>query len=422
MPLEGEKKLNVLVMGSGAREHAIADSILKSTLLNKLFLADANDGFKELGEKIEYKNFDDLAKKCSDKKIDIAIFGSEESLCEGIVDVFKEYKINCIGVNKEYSTLESSKLVAKLFIGKHGIKTADFTVASADSKVKDLPLSSYPLVIKANGLCKGKGVKIVHSENEALQTMASYLSGKFGESGKIMLLEEFLEGEELSLMSLWDGNVLLHFPTARDFKKLNKNTNSPNTGGMGAFCPVLLSNEQEEKLFEYKNKLQKALALEKADFVGFIYSGLIWAKGDWHVLEYNVRLGDPETQVLLTYLETDFLLILKKAVDKKLCEFIPNSIDNSLKLEYKSEPSACLVVATEGYPEAPKDGEKINIPNSREIKIFYAGVKKEGKNIYSKGGRILSLCTNGKNSFDKLKSFAKKIQMKNKYFREDLFF
>lgn len=270
----------------------------------------------------------------------------------------------------------------------------------------------YPIVIKADGLCKGKGVVIASNQAFAEKTINEYLDGKFGENSKTILLEEFIDGQEVSLMSLWDGKNLLDFVPIRDFKKLNKSPSAPNTGGMGAYCPVTLTQEQRTKLNEYKAQLKLALTSEKADFTGFIYSGLIWSKGQWSVLEYNVRLGDPEAQTLLTHLKTDFLAILQAALNQEL---------DKIKPEYKGGHTACLVVASQGYPKAPKDGEKVVFESPYGMKLFYAGVvQNDDGELVSKGGRVLSLCTTGNDPFAVLKHFAKRIKMDNKYFRDDI--
>ena len=321
-------KLNVLVFGSGAREQAIAEAVLRSHNIGKLFLADV--GFVKLGEIIEFTDFEDLALKCVAKEIKIAIIGPEEPLCEGIVDVLKKHNIACIGVNKHFAQLEGSKQYAKKFMKKHYLKTASYTVVTAKT-LPDYNKLSYPIVIKADGLCGGKGVVIANNAAFAKKTITDFLGGKFGENSKTILLEEFLKGEELSLMSLWDGKTLLTFAPSRDFKKLNKSPSAPNTGGMGAFCPVKMSSLQKEKLEDYKIQLEKALAAENngkgADFCGFIYSGLVWVKKEnswnWRVLEYNVRLGDPEAQVTLAHLSSDFLEILKSALKQELHKVKP---------------------------------------------------------------------------------------------------
>lgn len=411
-----QRSLNILVFGSGAREHAIADSVSRSTLLNKLYLAQS--GAFNIGEVIEFSDFEDLAKKCVDKKIDIAVFGSEEPLCEGIVDVFKKHNISCIGANKEFSEIESSKLFGKSFMKNYGIKTAKYTVVT-EEHLPDYDRLKFPLVIKADGLCGAKGVVIANNQSFAQNTINDFLGGKFGDNSKTILLEEFLQGEELSLVSLWDGKNILHFAPARIFKKLNKSLSASNTEGLGAFCAVKLNSFQQKKLDEYKKQLEKALIAEKPDFVGFICSDLIMAQKDrawdWFVLEYNVHLPDPLAQAILTHLTTDFLEVLQSAVDKKL---------DKVKLEYNENYSACLVLACEGYPKTPRDGKKITLPEetseNRGIKIYNAGVEEIDGQLYSKGGRVLSLCTTSQDPFWELKNFAKEIEMENKYFRSDI--
>jgi phosphoribosylamine--glycine ligase len=397
--------MRALVIGSGAREHALSWKILQSPKLEKLYIWGANDGFAELGEMIKADDFEQLAQISKQKGIDIVIIGPENSLVDGIVDVFAKYEISCVGACKKWAQLEGSKSFAKDFCKKHSINTAKYELVK-ENVLPDIP---YPLVLKADGLCAGKGVCVVKDENEAQKTIAEYLDGKFGEASKTIVAEEFLDGQELSLISLYDGKTLLSFIPARDFKKLENGDKGPNTGGMGAFCPVGLTGEQKEKLHLFTQKLEKALLEEGADFTGVIYSGLIWVKNDFYQLEFNMRFGDPETQALMMHLESDILDIFDKCTKKKL---------NDVSLRWKDGYSGCLVIATQGYPyDYPKG---IPIGNlSRDVEVFYAGVKKTPE-LVSCGGRVLSLCKTGKNPYANIYMAAAELEFEKKYYRTDI--
>lgn len=407
------QKINFLVLGGGAREHAIAQKLSESSVLGKLYLADSNDGFCDLGDKIQYENYEDLAKKAVQKGVDILVVGPENPLCDGIADMFKRHDIGVIGVDKNWSRLESSKYFAKKFMEKHDIKTAKYKYIKDFAEIDSL---SSPFVIKADGLCKGKGVAIVESLQAAKEVVCEYLNGKFGEASKSILVEEFLEGEEFSLMSLWDSKNLVSFLPARDFKRINADPLSPNTGGMGAFCPVKLTAAQSERLKEYEKRLWGALYAEKADFTGFIYSGLVWHDEDFYVLEYNVRLGDPETQAILTHLDSDLGEMFFSAIKQTLGEKFPEE-----KLRWKPGYSVSLVIAAETYPQSSSYGEKIS--NCPDKGIYFAGVKKEAGELFTNGGRILSVCVHGATApcaFDEAKTIADGIEFKGKYYRTDL--
>ncbi len=354
--------LKICVIGSGAREEALKDIISKSPLC-KGIVCSAQDN------------------------PDLIIFGPEQPICDGLVDYYSSKGIKCIGVNKKFSALESSKLFAKKFMVNHGIKCA-----------KLLPIESdiFPQVVKADGLCKGKGVKVVYCQSEKDEFTRKIPKPYF--------IEEYLEGNEISFMSYFNGQRLINFCPARDFKRLTSDIKSPNTGGMGAYCPVDLTEIQKEKLNIYLELLQAALIEEGADFNGFIYSGLIWAKNDWYVLEYNVRLGDPECQAILNYLDNDFLSIIL----------------NNEEPVYRSGYSACLTIASKGYPDNPIKGDEIILPQDDRVKVYFAGVKSENDRIYSNGGRVLSLCTVAENPFPLLKNYAEKIIMEHKIFRDDI--
>ena len=354
--------MKVCVIGNGAREEALKEAVKKSPLCSELV-------------------------ESPDENPDLIIFGPEQPICDGLVDYYQSKGIRCIGVNKQFSKLESSKLYAKKFMVENNIKCAKLLPVECDI---------FPQVVKADGLCKGKGVKVVFSQQEKDEFTRKLNMPYF--------IEEFLDGHEISLMSYFNGSKLINFCPARDFKKLSEDAHSPNTGGMGAYCPVDLTQNQIDKLHIYLNKLETALINSKADFTGFIYSGLIWTKEDWYVLEYNVRLGDPECQVILNLLDNDFLSILLNNEDPV----------------YKKGYSACLTIAANGYPDNPVKGDEIILPNSDKVKVYFAGVKKVKNKIYSDGGRVLSICSFGEKPFEILYEYAKKIKMNNKFFRKDI--
>lgn len=397
--------MRALITGSGAREHALVWKISQSPLLEKLYLWGANDGFAELGEKISAQNIEELAKTAASCGINIVIAGPENHLAEGIVNEFKKYDIPCIGTDRFWTQLESSKLFAKKFLQKYSIKTAKYETITSNT----MPQIPYPLVLKADGLCAGKGVTIAQNEAEVQKTIQEYLEGKFGKASKTIVAEEFLDGEEISLISLFDGKTLLPFIPARDFKKLQNGDKGPNTGGMGAFCPVNLTQEQKEKLDVFSKQLESALIKEKADFTGVIYAGLIWTKDDFFVLEFNTRFGDPETQALMMHLKSDLLEVFNLCVQKKLDE---------VTLRWKQGSSGCLTIATKGYPEQyPTDIPIGKIPDSGQV--FFAGVKKLPE-LMACGGRVLSICNTGEQPYDKIYKIADSLEFSEKFYRTDI--
>lgn len=408
--------MKVLVYGGGAREHAIAWKISQSELLTKLYLAEPNDGFKHLGEVIAEKDFYKLAKIAKDKGVDLLVVGPELPLSQGIVDVFQEFDIPSIGVNSRWARLESSKSFAKDFMIRNGIPTASYKIVDDVSQISNV-LSNviYPIVLKADGLAAGKGVSIVDNEKEAMLILKDYLSGKFSDASKKVVVEEFLKGEELSLICLWDGKTLLPFVCARDYKRLLDNNLGPNTGGMGSYCPVNLNIAQQQGVNQYLEKLKTALINEKADFVGIIYSGLMMTKGGVKVLEYNMRFGDPETQALLMHLDSDLLEVFSFAVNKKLSD---------VTLDWKKGVSACLVVAAKGYPENPQKGAEIlnigEMSKKQGTEVFFAGVKEVENRLVSNGGRVLSICKNEQNPYPFLYDAVAALVFEDKIYRKDI--
>jgi phosphoribosylamine--glycine ligase len=408
--------LKVLLYGGGAREHALAYKIKQSPQLKKLYLCKPNDGFAELGEVLEAENFSELAVKAKSLNVDMLIVGPEDPLVDGIVDEFHKNGIACIGADKKWAMLEGSKAFAKEFMTRNNIPTAGYKKINGKNQI-DTVLNdfSYPVVIKADGLAAGKGVSIVESREKAKQLLIEFLDGKFGEASKEIVVEEFLEGEEVSLISLWDGKTLLPFTTARDYKKLLNGNKGPNTGGMGAYCPVKLTNNEQEQIQEYVKKLKNALLAEKADFTGIVYSGLMMTEQGLKVLEYNMRLGDPETQPLLIHLENDILEIFKFALNKQL---------DKVKLNWKDGKTGCVVISAEGYPFDPKKDGVIenteNIEKKYGVKAFFAGVKKEDNKLKANGGRVLSICKSGETPFKDIYKAADELKYNDKYYRTDI--
>lgn len=412
-------KYNVLIYGSGGRENALAYKVSQSPLLNKLFLALPNDGFKNLGEEISFSDFEDLAKKCLEQKIDLVIIGPEDPLSKGIVDILNKYGIKCIGANKKWTQLESSKIYAKEFMVKHTIPTAKYITVKSKFEINTaLVQFKRPPVLKADGLAAGKGVHLSSDMHDAKKTLEEFLEGKFGQSSKSVVAEERLEGEELSIISLFDGETLLSLLPARDYKRLYDGQKGPNTGGMGAYCPVKLTSEQEIELKEYLIKLEKALKDENADFTGIIYSGLILTKDGIKVLEYNMRFGDPETQPLMYHLKSDILDMFIKATEKKLSD---------VTLQWEKGTTIAVVVASKGYPQSPKKNCEIRgikeASEKNNTQIYYAGVRKEENKLFSNGGRVLSICANGENIEEirqKIYKTIEEIDFSDKIYRNDI--
>jgi len=411
-----ENRYKVLLYGGGAREHALAWKISQSPLLEKLYLYNANDGFAHLGELVEASNHDELLQKAINLGINLLVVGPEAPLAEGIADIFIQKGIDVVAANKKWAQLESSKSYAKEFMAKHHIKTARYNIIQNKSDIKNtLKNFKPPYVIKADGLASGKGVVIVSDKSEAEQTISEFLDGKLGNASKKVLIEEFLEGEELSLIALWDGEILLPFVPARDYKRLLNGNKGPNTGGMGAYCPVELTPNMMHELDMYVEKLQIALVSEKADFTGVIYSGLIYTEEGLKVLEYNMRFGDPETQALMMHLKTDILELLAKTASRNL--------SGSL-IEWNYGISGTLVIASKGYPHAQNPAcEIINLEEvckKHNITSFWAGVKKHRNKFLSNGGRILSLCHTSDDPFKNIYKAADELVFEDKYYRTDI--
>ena len=452
-------KKRVLILGGGARENALAANICNSPYLEKLYLAGANDGFKHLGETVDFTGYKELLEKSLALKIDLLVVGAENPLCEGIADIFAAKGIKVIGANKAWARLEGSKSFAKEFMLKNGIKTADYKIidysagenrAAFDDAFNYFLKKAAVPVIKADGLALGKGVCIAENINDAKLAASEFLAGKFGSASKKILLEERLFGREVSVISLWDGKTLASFPPASDYKRLLDGNNGVNTGGMGAYAPSNISARERNQIKKYLKTLEMALLEEKADFCGVVYSGLILTKDGVQVLEYNMRFGDPECQVLLELLENDLLSVFLAMTQKRLFD---------VDLKFRRKKAYCLVLASDGYPESPKKGAEIfglNEAAKFGCKLYFAGVKalpgvvlrnfnpnhadkkmpvnentkklsgldrETFENLLTNGGRVLNIVKSGsddKKTLDDIYKAAQVISFDGKIYRKDI--
>jgi len=417
--------MKILVIGNGGREHALVEAIKKSNKAKEIFCLPGNAGTHHVATNInnvDIKKFTEIKKFIKKKKIDLVIVGPEKPLVDGIVDYLEKNKIKVFGPNKRASKLEGSKIFTKKICKNYNIPTAKFKIFKNKIKAyKYIKSSEFPLVIKSDGLASGKGVYICENIKKANKAITDIFNGKFGEAKQI-LIEELLRGEEMSFFVISDGKTIKKFGTAQDHKKIYEGDKGPNTGGMGAYSPSLL----EDKLMDKKilNKIIyptfKSLKDMKIHFKGFLYAGLMIVKNQPYLIEYNVRMGDPECQTILPRLKTDFLRVISKSVEGKL---------SNLQIKWKDKKSLCIVLTSKGYPGKFKNN--IEIKNLSKYKskndqiIFHAGTKIKNDKVFSNGGRVLnfvSLSKSLKKSRKKLLSLIKKINWNNGFYRKDIGF
>jgi len=381
--------MKVGIIGSGGREHAICKSLKKSQKINQIYCFPGNAGTEEIAKNInlDLDNFEYLKNFIIEEKIDLIVIGPEKPLVNGLADYLEQFNIKVFGPNKVASQLEGSKIFTKQICEKYNIPTAKFGIFQnrEDSK-KFLKKTNFPTVIKADNLASGKGVYICSNEDEADIAIEEIFNGKFGDA-KNLLIEEFLEGEEMSYFTINDGNDFKHFGSAQDHKRVMDGDKGKNTGGMGAYSPSRLMNEElENKIIERIIKpTLKALTELGSEYKGFLYAGLMIVNNEPYLIEYNVRMGDPECQTILPKLETDLLDIFLACCEKKLDKF---------EIKWSNKKSLCVVLCSNGYPDSFK--KSVEIKNLEKIKldkqeyIFHAGsLKKEGK-TYAIGGRVLN--------------------------------
>lgn len=416
--------MKILIVGAGGREHAIAWKISQNEKVNKIFAAPGNAYNKVIKncENINISATDDILKFAEQEKIDLTIVGSEELLVDGIVDKFHEKGLKIFGPDKKVAMLEGSKAFAKDFMQKYGVKTAKYkSFTEKKEAVKYLDKMSYPVVIKASGLAAGKGVIICQNEKEALEALDEIMTNKiFASAGDTVVIEEFLDGVEVSILSITDSKVILPFLSAKDHKKISEGEQGLNTGGMGVISPnPYYTKEVEEKFVrDILEPTLRGIKEEKFDFCGIIFFGLMIARGEVYLLEYNMRMGDPETQAVLPLLESDYLELIEAAIDRKLENF---------DIKWKNSASCCVVLAAGGYPVKYEKGNIISglekFENNKDAKVFFAGVKESGNNFTTNGGRVLNVVS-VQDSAEKAREVAykelEKIQFKDKYFRKDI--
>lgn len=414
--------MKILIVGDGAREHALAHKLSESDIVEKIFVAPGNGG--TMNEKkctnLAIKGLLELRDFALSEGITITIVGPEASLMEGIVDIFEEKGLKIIGPNKAAALLEGSKSFAKDFMVKYGIRTAKYeTFTEAETAKAYAKSLGFPVVIKADGLAQGKGVEIATSEAEANIVIDSYImEKKFNEASSKIVLEEFLQGKEASLITIFDGEHIIPLRSSMDHKKILEGEKGLNTGGMGSISPNPYFTKSVEDDFR-ENILENTLKGLKSEgllFKGIIFFGLMLTDKGVYLLEYNLRFGDPETQGLLYTLRSDLVEVLHKTLEGKLSE------DD---IHYEEDTALCVVLASKGYPLNYKKNIDITqvIANAPEgVKVYaYASEEKNGK-IYSKGGRVLSVvaCGNGEEVFTKVYGYLDKLQEPDLIFRKDI--
>ena len=414
----------ICVIGSGGREHAICKKISESPQSNKIYCIPGNAGTSDVAENIEIDidNFDEIKNFLIKSKTDLVVVGPERPLVKGIVDFLEKEKIKVFGPKKIPSQLEGSKIFTKKICKKYSIPTANFGIfKNIENAIKFLHSSNFPIVVKADGLAAGKGVYICENLNTAGKAVKEIFNGKFGEA-KNVLIEEFLKGDEMSFFVICDGKNFQKFQTAQDHKRVFEGDKGNNTGGMGAYSPSGLINLDLEKKIINKIIKPTLKAIEDLgkSYKGFLYAGLMIKDNEPYLIEYNVRMGDPECQTILPLLKTDLLEVINSCCDEKL---------DNLKIEWKDKKSLCIVVCSKGYPE--KFQNSIKIDNLKKLNldkndyVFHAGTKKKNNDIFSNGGRVLnfvSISSNYKESREKVLKLINNLNWSNSFFRKDIGF
>ena len=414
--------MNIGLIGSGGREHALCQKIHESKLIKKIICFPGNAGTAKIAKNIkaDILNFREIHQLVQFHKIDLVIVGPEEPLVRGLVDYLRKKKIKVFGPDKFASRLEGSKAFMKKVCKSNNIPTADYKICKNKKDVLNfLKKSKLPLVVKADGLAEGKGVTICSSKKKVLKISEEIFKGKFKSSKKIVL-EEFLEGEEASYFVIADKKTFKFFGTAQDHKRVKENDKGPNTGGMGAYSPAKIINKHLEKKIINKIIKPTFIALKKKQiyYTGFLYVGLMIQDNEPYLIEFNVRMGDPECQVILPRLKTDLLKIIKNVVNNKL---------KQTSINWHKKKSMTVVLCSKGYPGKYKKNKTIKnldrIKLSKNDFIYHAGTKLENNQLKSNGGRVLNITSVGTDFLKirkKIIKIIKNINWKGGFFRRDI--
>ncbi|MBC2581583.1 phosphoribosylamine--glycine ligase [Clostridium sp. DJ247] len=411
--------MKVLVVGSGGREHAIAWKAAQNASVTKIYCAPGNGGtaLEDKCENLNIVDIEELANFAQKENIDLTIVGPEVPLIDGIVDEFKNRGLKIFGPTAKAAMLEGSKIYSKFFMKKYGIKTAAYEVfEEKEPALEYIKSCEYPIVIKADGLAAGKGVVICNEYEEAQKTIIEFMVDDiFKGAGKRIIIEEFLEGPEASILSITDGEIILPFISAKDHKQIYDGGVGPNTGGMGVLAPNPYCTE--EVLDAFKKDIMeptlKGIKEEGLDYTGIIFFGIMITKKGPYLLEYNVRMGDPETQGVLPLMKSDLIELILAALDKKLSKF---------ELQWHNKVSCCVVAASKGYPGKYETGYEITGFNKAD-NVFAAGIKYENNKLTTNGGRVLSVGALGENIDKAIKeAYAniKSIDFEGIYYRKDI--